>query len=233
VLTEQEQKVENQLRLIELAKLARNSFSSLKDISKILPFAVTVSTITTVDKNYKGFIFCNPYIEQILNVDQSQVINAGWNYTRSFIHPSNLRYQQNFISQFNKSANEKDVLSYYQYLTKKGHSEYYWLHTEKISLDTNHQLGMNYELPRLGLVYHHLKNILGEICMDSISYQKFCSLTKTERKVLKYILDGNTNKEIGLLLFVSEHTIRTHRNRIWRKLDISHFKDSFKYSYFF
>ena len=190
-------------------------------------------TITTVDKNYKGFIFCNPYIEQILNVDQSQVINAGWNYTRSFIHPSNLRYQQNFISQFNKSANEKDVLSYYQYLTKKGHSEYYWLHTEKISLDTNHQLGMNYELPRLGLVYHHLKNILGEICMDSISYQKFCSLTKTERKVLKYILDGNTNKEIGLLLFVSEHTIRTHRNRIWRKLDISHFKDSFKYSYFF
>jgi len=49
---------------------------------------------------------------------------------------------------------------------------------------------------------------------------KFASLTKREREVLRLICEGLTNEEIGNRLYRSVHTVRTHRNNIWRQLRI-------------
>jgi DNA-binding CsgD family transcriptional regulator len=46
-------------------------------------------------------------------------------------------------------------------------------------------------------------------------------LTKREIEVLKYISQGKANKEIATKLFISEHTVRTHLNRIYKKLGVS------------
>jgi DNA-binding CsgD family transcriptional regulator len=45
-------------------------------------------------------------------------------------------------------------------------------------------------------------------------------LTKREIEVLRYISQGKTNKEIASKLFISEHTVRTHLNRIYKKLGV-------------
>ena len=50
--------------------------------------------------------------------------------------------------------------------------------------------------------------------------EKFAKLTKREREVLGLICRGMTNEEIATRLFRSVHTVRTHRNRIWRQLEI-------------
>ena len=44
-------------------------------------------------------------------------------------------------------------------------------------------------------------------------------LTKRERQVLEYIANGRSNKEIGQILFISEHTVKTHVKSILTKLD--------------
>jgi DNA-binding CsgD family transcriptional regulator len=48
----------------------------------------------------------------------------------------------------------------------------------------------------------------------------FARLSGREREVLSLVAKGHTNEAIGKRLFVSIHTIRTHRQNIRRQLDI-------------
>jgi len=63
--------------------------------------------------------------------------------------------------------------------------------------------------------------------------EKYSSLTPREKEVLKFIIKGYTNKQISEKMYVSHHTIRTHRNRIWKKLDVKQVAECLKYQYFF
>ena len=47
------------------------------------------------------------------------------------------------------------------------------------------------------------------------------SLTERERDVLKGIVAGQTNRQIGEALFITEETVKTHVARILRKLEVS------------
>jgi DNA-binding NarL/FixJ family response regulator len=47
------------------------------------------------------------------------------------------------------------------------------------------------------------------------------ALTERETDVLKLIVGGNSNKEIGVKLFISEATVKTHINNLLSKLGVS------------
>lgn len=50
--------------------------------------------------------------------------------------------------------------------------------------------------------------------------QIFNDLTPSERKILKYIANDKTNKEIADLLFISPRTVEKHRSHIIQKLNL-------------
>jgi DNA-binding NarL/FixJ family response regulator len=47
------------------------------------------------------------------------------------------------------------------------------------------------------------------------------SLTQREQEVLRILTKGSTNKEIAKALFISEKTVKSHLNSIFRKLKVS------------
>lgn len=51
--------------------------------------------------------------------------------------------------------------------------------------------------------------------------RKFKALTTREKEVLTMIAQGRTNGAIAKQMFRSVHTVRTHRNNIWRQLEIT------------
>jgi DNA-binding NarL/FixJ family response regulator len=53
-------------------------------------------------------------------------------------------------------------------------------------------------------------------------------LTRTEIKVLHFILDGKSNKEIASILHRSVRTIEVHRSHIMRKFDVDNLIDLIK-----
>lgn len=63
--------------------------------------------------------------------------------------------------------------------------------------------------------------------------EKYSSLTPREKEVLKFLIKGYTNKQISEKMYISSNTVRTHRNRIWKKLEIKQFTDCLRYQYFF
>ncbi|RZL45098.1 MULTISPECIES: response regulator transcription factor [Pedobacter] len=46
------------------------------------------------------------------------------------------------------------------------------------------------------------------------------SITEREVEIVKLLSKGYNSKEIGDMLFISEHTVNTHRRNMVRKLDL-------------
>jgi hypothetical protein len=80
---------------------------------------------------------------------------------------------------------------------------------------------------------HLFKTIIEQNHFMKNNIDKYSSLTKREKETLKFLLIGFTNQQISEEMYVSQHTIRTHRNRIWKKLDITQIRDCLKYECFF
>ncbi len=53
--------------------------------------------------------------------------------------------------------------------------------------------------------------------------QKVESLTHQEKVIIRYVIEGQTSKAIGDLLFISKHTVDTHRRHIIKKMDEKNF----------
>jgi DNA-binding CsgD family transcriptional regulator len=76
------------------------------------------------------------------------------------------------------------------------------------------------------------KTIIEKNDFKNNNIDKYSSLTQREKETLKFIVKGYTNLQISNEMFVSHHTIRTHRNRIWKKLEIKHFRDCVNFEIF-
>lgn len=55
-------------------------------------------------------------------------------------------------------------------------------------------------------------------------------LSKQEKEIIKYIVEGKTSREIATLLFITKNTVDTHRKNINRKLEISNNSSLIKFA---
>jgi len=120
--------------------------------------------------------------------------------------------------------------------------------TTKDSKSEDHQLEINYKgLDSQGRTVMEFKESASVITrtlkfFKSIIEQnqfmknnvgRYSLLSTREKETLKFIIKGHTNEKISQEMSVSPNTIRTHRNRIWKKLGIKQFKDCLSYQCFF
>ena len=57
--------------------------------------------------------------------------------------------------------------------------------------------------------------------VDAATLEGIEALTDREREVLKMIALGMSNKQIGAKLYISEKTVKTHANHVFRKLGVA------------
>ncbi|HVD99886.1 MAG TPA: LuxR C-terminal-related transcriptional regulator [Cytophagaceae bacterium] len=77
---------------------------------------------------------------------------------------------------------------------------------------------------------HKLKRLFEEENFRLLHHRRFQSLTIREIEVLRLIALGETNQQISEKLFVSADTVRTHRNRIWQKLEIKNLVGAIRFA---
>lgn len=59
-------------------------------------------------------------------------------------------------------------------------------------------------------------------------FSELFELTEKESEILEMIIKGLTSKEMGDKLFISEHTIKKHRQNIHRKCDVRNALELFR-----
>jgi DNA-binding NarL/FixJ family response regulator len=73
--------------------------------------------------------------------------------------------------------------------------------------------------------------LLSSIMFDlSQSRPESEALTRREREILKLLAEGKRSQEIADILFVSIHTVRTHRHNLMKKLKFKSLADLVRYA---
>ncbi|MFK8010439.1 MAG: response regulator transcription factor [Marinicellaceae bacterium] len=93
--------------------------------------------------------------------------------------------------------------------------------TSKILIDEKLTLNVPF-FPKESLIFQKVfKELLPEGEESFNKWQRFQSLTKREKEIIKLIANGKSNKVISQDLFITFDTVKTHRKNIYKKLDIN------------
>lgn len=61
--------------------------------------------------------------------------------------------------------------------------------------------------------------------------ETLADLTDREKEILVLIAEGNSNKEIGEQLFISQRTVDTHRTNLAKKLNVNNIVGLIRFAY--
>lgn len=81
----------------------------------------------------------------------------------------------------------------------------------------------SYELNQLGDIKNKLSRVLENDLIFKENYAKVSLLTKREKEILSLVAAGMSSQKIANKIYLSIHTVNTHRRSINEKLDIHNF----------
>lgn len=101
------------------------------------------------------------------------------------------------------------------YLLKNTHKEELFKAIERVMLGERY-IGRNVKVTKT----YPLSERKSDLTFDD-NFQKKLRLSKREQEILSLISRGLTSQNIGKTLFISKHTVETHRKNILRKLNVN------------
>ncbi|MEC3908736.1 helix-turn-helix transcriptional regulator [Tamlana sp. 2201CG12-4] len=200
---------------------------SLQEIGELLPGTLHLNALDDFSLQY-----FDESGEDVYKCSYDVVKAEGYEIMDKVIHHKDtiaiLPHLQKYVINQDASSN----ISFFQRLKGIGKKHYEWYFT-------------NCKLSDVGLVSitHAVKDlrnhgaiiekVLEEHTFFKKNFKKFQSLTKREREVLKELAIGKTAPQISGAFFISVNTVKTHRQRIFEKLEVNTFTELYKYAFHF
>lgn len=185
-----------------------------------------------------SFEFVSENVKNIMNVERAEDFSPQ--YVFENMHPDDrkrfLAHEQK-VAEFFSTLTPEQVLKYkvsYDYRMKTTEGIYKWILMQTVTIQTDDQgavlrvIGVQTDVSHLktnnqpsGLFflgldgepsYHNVK-------VDEIIEIPSDHLSQREKEILKLIIEGKTSIEIAELLFISKHTVNSHRKNILKKTD--------------
>jgi len=77
----------------------------------------------------------------------------------------------------------------------------------------------------MGMLMPHIDNTLRKIQhlepMEDVAMATSSELSMRELEIIHWVKSGKTNHEIGMILQISQNTVKSHLKRIFNKLNVS------------
>ncbi|WP_430614558.1 LuxR C-terminal-related transcriptional regulator [Flavobacterium sp. JP2137] len=180
------------------------------------------------------FIHVDRSIYSILGIEAESITVASF---MDLLHPEDVIYFLNFeqkVSAFFSQLAIDQILNYkvsYDFRIRRADGQYIRILHQVITINHSDEgkvlqtLGIHTDIshikttgnPKLSFI-----GLEGEPSYIDVDYQKAFTPKKEtfsirEKEILKHLCEGFTSAEIGHKLFISEHTVNTHRKNILRK----------------
>lgn len=220
------------------------------DILKQLDVLKT-SSISIFDLFKKEHVYLSKTFELVLGYNIEEAHETGNSYFDSKVHPDDFVSLLKAGSYFMKMAfalsseRRKDYKVVMDYRIKNGKGDYVRVIEQFQGLELDHQGNIwlalcvmdispdqDLETPLRNRIIN-IKN--GDIFHfpDSSQYNietSHLSLTEREKEILKLVAQGLISKQIADKLYISVHTVNTHRQRIIEKLDVANTFEAIQYA---
>jgi|SRR3989304_6686446 len=199
--------------LLKIEALSKDN--SLAKITDLFPGWVHLNN--TIDF---GLTYMSERMKNETQVNIETAKQRGSEYIKGLVHPDTTERVIPYLIDLVKSNDRKKVLSYYQLMNIRGKDYEWFLSTTKI-LNENKLITMTVPLSLVQDFKIEIENILNENIYLRSNLKKYNQITKREKEIIKLIIIGKSSFEIAKILCVSELTIKTHRQNIYRKLGFS------------
>lgn len=219
--TEKEFQLANAMAVHKLRNLYRESQQQFYDLVEFFPgyFHINNLNLDMVYATNNLKLRCK---------ELENLAKYGNSYLEKVSCPTLLNFARYKTKALEKSKDDYALCSYFQRMLINNEMTY--LYSNKVILSkTNHLVYTNI-LKELGSISNLFLNIIEQYFSHKTSWQRFFSLTKQEKEIVKLLAQGNSNTQISDLLFISSHTVHTHRRNIYQKLDIHNTTDLVKIS---
>lgn len=147
-------------------------------------------------------------------------------YHRRYFNPEDAKAYFPKIQSMLNGDHEHEVISFFQQVRTAENGEWEWYLTSMRVL-----LHDDAEKPLLTISFaipidpkNHVTNKVNRLLEENTFLRKhmerYGTLSKREKEILRLVAVGKSNTEVSEDLFISELTVRTHRKNIYKKLDI-------------
>lgn len=162
---------------------------------------------------------------------QSELQGLGVEFFKRCLSPETTNVVMPRFAAFSDQNDKNTIYSDFQIVRRDyDHKFETFISNLKLLKDRNQFAVITTPIKSFGNAAHKLERLLGEERFFRKNYKRFMSLSRREKEILSLLAHGHSNKEIGDRLYISSHTVRTHRNRIYQKLDIRKVLDVIKYA---
>jgi len=194
---------------------------SLKIISEHFPGWIHLNRLDDL-----SLFWMSKKMEQDLNSTTDEVIAQGRDFLFRIIHMETYERVIPKILSLRDSNNANRIIGFIQMIRYNEHKPYL-PHYTTVRVSNKYKCFVSQTAPIVdhqNMLYNYLE-LFGGNEESTIDYQRYQSLTKREKEILKLIAEGNTNLEISNLLGISNLTVKTHRQNINKKLDTKKIHD--------
>jgi len=204
----------------------------IEDLGDILPGSLMVQ-----DVSVPKLVYMNKWGTDNLGYSLEELSEMNDEYYRKFFLDEEARiYLPGIIAEV-KKQDPTSVFSFFQHVITDQKEDPGLYHTSCKVLTNHHShrpsnklILISNPVQGIGRTIDKLSKYLKEQDYASRNYKKFLLLTKREKEIITLLIEGKSSRDISDILYISSHTVNTHRKNIARKLNINSFAELIKFA---
>src|SRR6056297_2234059 len=216
-LTDKELLKANERQLYQINTLITQDVLSLNDLEELIPGSFHLTSLDDFSITGIGDKLCS-YFE----IDEKEFYELGFEFLARITDPETQKTAIPVLTNLVKARDEARVVGFFQRIRKNETSKYELFYTtSKILNKADSIISVTNQLKKLNELYPKIEKIFEENLILKKYYERFSTLSKQEKKILKMIAEGYTSHEIADRIFISKLTVDKHRQNIMRKLEVN------------
>ena len=224
-MSEVELLIKQQEQLYGIQKILKTHQLSLDDITELIPGVVHLNKIHSLDLTY-----LDKRSREILEVTKDDVIYNGKQLLSQVVKPESFQQAKKLFGKLDFEDSSR-VVSHFQalrYLSEN--NTYEWFYSVKKKFDDTQIITISNPVSTLDEMQKEIEKLLEENQFIKKNLHKLNALTSREKEIIKLILKGHSSNKIAEMLFISPHTVSTHRKNIKHKLKIKNYNELYKFA---
>ena len=189
---------------------------SIQEIGELIPGYLVVND---VQSRYNLYI--SKKGSEALGYSQEELEGRRAEFFDVFFYQKD---NEELFRQWDGFVQEEDterVYGFFQRVKTYGNNDWEWYYTTAKFRkdDLSKTIFIAHSVREMPQLVDRFDKVIEEELFYRKNYERFQTLTKREKEILKHIALGETSKNISDRLFISQFTVNTHRKRIMHKLE--------------
>ncbi len=216
-----------QHRMAWVEHLLKNT-KDMDAVCDLMPGIVHLSHLQTLQ-----MVYLDRRTRHLLGLGIQDILEKGKEMLLQYAEPECYNQAQEMYREVATLEDLTQVVSCFQAFRVQHPSNYEWYFTSTKRFSKDLIISISTPLRTLGNIHNQVERVLNENLYIRKNLRRFNTLTPREKEIMQRISKGESSNHIAESLFISPHTVSTHRKNIWRKLEINSYAELIKLAEYF